>query len=124
MRQMDLQWNLLMGNLGMQVQAGYYVSQDIKAGADFGTRLASPGPKANLVFPTTVGECANQEPPWCQVRVRYLGWMFFLSADRYMSAEAISEVVTVAKDCCSSSMDDMLGYYASICLYVGNKDVF
>ena len=86
MRQLDLQWNILMGNLGMQIQAGYYVSHDIKAGADFGTRLASPGPKANLVFPTTVGECANQEPPWCQVRVRYLGWMSFLSADRYMSA--------------------------------------
>ena len=113
-----------MGNLGMQVRVGYYVAYDIKAGADFGTRLASPGPKANLVFPTTVGECANQEPPWCQVRVRYLGWMFFLFADRYMSAEAISEVVTVAKDCRSSSMDDMLVYYASICLYVGNKDVF
>ena len=75
-----------MGNLGMQVRVGYYVAYDIKAGADFGTRLASPGPKANLVFPTTVGECANQEPPWCQVRVRYLGLMVFLSADRYMIA--------------------------------------
>ena len=86
MRQLDLQWNIQMGNLGMQVQTGYFVSHDIKADADFGTRLASPGPKANLVFPTTVGECANQEPPWCQVRVRYLGLMVFLSADRYMIA--------------------------------------
>ena len=75
-----------MGNLGMQVRVSYYVAYDIKAGADFGTRLASPGPKVNLVFPTTVGECAKQEPPWCQVRVRYLSWMSFLSADRYMSA--------------------------------------
>ena len=32
------------------------------AGADFGARLASPGPKANLASPTTVGECASQEP--------------------------------------------------------------
>ena len=29
------------------------------AGADVGAQLASPGPKAA----TTVGECANQEPP-------------------------------------------------------------
>ncbi len=42
------------------------------AGADFGAPLASPGPKADLVSPTTVGECANQEPPWCQVGVWYL----------------------------------------------------
>ena len=66
-----------MGNLGMHVLVGYYVAYDIKAGADFGTRLASPGPKANLVSPTTVGECASQEPPWYQVRVRYLGLMAF-----------------------------------------------
>ena len=66
-----------MGNLGMHVLVGYYVAYDIKAGADFGTRLASPGPKASLVFPTTVGECASQEPPWCQVRMRYLVLMAF-----------------------------------------------
>ena len=51
-----------MGNLGMHVLVGYYVAYDIKAGADLGTRLASPGPKANLVSPTTVGECASHEP--------------------------------------------------------------
>ncbi len=33
-----------------------------KAGADFGTQPASSGPKANLASPTTVGECASQEP--------------------------------------------------------------
>ena len=33
-----------------------------QAGADFGTQPASPGPKANLVSSTTVGECVNQEP--------------------------------------------------------------
>ena len=39
-------------------------------------------------------------------------------------AEASSEVVAVVEDCRSPSMDDMLVYHASICLYVGNKDVF
>ena len=33
-----------------------------QAGADFGAQPASPGPKANLASPTTVGECASQEP--------------------------------------------------------------
>ena len=33
------------------------------AGADFGAQLASPGPNADLVSPTTAAECANQEPP-------------------------------------------------------------
>ena len=32
------------------------------AGADFGAQPASPGLKANLASPTTVGECASQEP--------------------------------------------------------------
>ena len=36
------------------------------------TQHASPGPKADLVSPTSVGECANQEPPWYQVGMRYL----------------------------------------------------
>ena len=39
-------------------------------------------------------------------------------------AEASGEVVVVAKDCSSPSMDNMLIHHASICLYVGNKDVF
>ena len=32
------------------------------AGADFGAQLASPGPKADLASPTSVGECTSQEP--------------------------------------------------------------
>ena len=43
-----------------------------QAGADFGAQPASPGPKANLASPTTVGECASQEPPWRQVGMWYL----------------------------------------------------
>ena len=34
----------------------------ITAGADFGAQLAPHGPKADLVSPTTVGECISQEP--------------------------------------------------------------
>ena len=129
------------------------MAYDIKAGADLGTRLASPGPKSNLVFPTT------DSASWNLVATCYRGAFIFecwypfgllrrrrwyntvvpalctlAGTKRYMSlaagavsfenAEAISEVVTVEKDCRSSSMDDMLVYHASICLYVGNKDVF
>ena len=32
------------------------------AGTDFGAQLTSPGPKADLVSPTSVGECTSQEP--------------------------------------------------------------
>ena len=32
------------------------------AGTDFGAQLTSPGPKADLAFPTSVGECTSQEP--------------------------------------------------------------
>ena len=39
-----------------------HYSKDETAGADFGAQLASPGPKADLASPTTVGECASQEP--------------------------------------------------------------
>ena len=35
---------------------------DETAGADFGAQLAPHGPKADLVPPTTVGECISQEP--------------------------------------------------------------
>ena len=32
------------------------------AGTDFGAQLTSPGPKADLASPTSVGECRSQEP--------------------------------------------------------------
>ena len=32
------------------------------AGTDFGAQLTSPGPKADLASPTSVGECTSQEP--------------------------------------------------------------
>ena len=37
-------------------------TSSLVAGTDFGAQLTSPGPKADLVFPTSVGECTSQEP--------------------------------------------------------------
>ena len=37
-------------------------TSSLVAGTDFGAQLTSPGPKADLAFPTSVGECTSQEP--------------------------------------------------------------
>ena len=52
-----------------------------KAGADFGAQPASPGPKASLASPTTVGECASQEPALAPSRDVVPGFGGFSSAE-------------------------------------------
>ena len=74
--------NVLVGNC-------YYVAYDIKAGADLGTRLASPGPKANLVSPTTVGECASQEPALAPSRDAVPGFGGFSSTEEHIDEKMV-----------------------------------
>ena len=57
------------------------------AGADFGAQLASPGPKANLASPTTVGECASQEPALAPSRDAVPGFGGFSSAEERIDEE-------------------------------------
>ena len=63
-------------------------------------------------------------PALCTLACTKRSMSLAAGAVAFEDAEAISEVVTVAKDCRSPSMDDMLVYHASICLYGGNKDDF
>ncbi len=78
-----------MGNLGMQVRMGYYVAYDIKAGADFGTRLASPGQKGQLGLPYHCGGVRKLGTALVPSEGAVPGLDGFLSADRYTVAEKV-----------------------------------
>ena len=61
------------------------------AGVDFGTQPASPGPKANLASPTTVGECTSQEPALASSRDAVPGFGGFSSAEEYVDERMESQ---------------------------------
>ena len=60
-----------------------------KAGADFGAQQASPGPKASLASPTTVGECASQEPALAPSRDVVPGSGGFSSAEERIEGRMV-----------------------------------
>ncbi len=70
-------------------EGGLWWSDSSAAGADFGTQLASPGPKANLASPTTVGECISQEPALAPSRDVVPGLGGFLSAEERIDGKMV-----------------------------------